>query len=297
MTKAPAPVALNDSRLVRFLTGLMAVDVDLSHQDFSQKLGQLLNFSDSITLSGMYEKLEKLEFQPEQQLQQAARQEFLRVRQLLLEFILKSFAPEESLVRVKYPAPPAATVGGLDISEKDKLALYESYRVFYVSQQREMDLKIQYLTAAIRKMMNGWSIELAKLSLLDKTMSEMLAPHKRKFFAVVPNLMGKRFEHLFLEDQQLQLAIKNDLAADAETVNQGPPGWYPKLRSEIQQLLLAELDVRLQPALGLVEAIDADSTILNNIENESASELVNNSLNNSPDDIASDIVEPELEKV
>ena len=288
MTKAPTPVALNDSRLVRLLTELIALDVDLSHQDFSQKLGQLLTFSDSITLSGMYEKLSRLQFQPDTALQaSAAKNEFLRVRQLLMGFIVKSFAEGDALVRVRYPAPPESGIAGMDLSEKDQQALYESYRVFYVSHQREMDLKLQTLSAAIRKLMSGLSDDLAKLSLLDKTMSEMLAPHKRKFFSAVPALMGKRFEHLLQEQHQLQLAIKRNEEQIDKEKNDGAnsrvqdpvetaaiPNWYPKLRGEIQQLLLAELDIRLQPALGLVEAIADDPVVKERLLKENHQEAV-----------------------
>jgi hypothetical protein len=36
----------------------------------------------------------------------------------------------------------------------------------------------------------------------------------------------------------------------------GKPDWARQLRKDIQALLLAELDLRLQPVLGLVEAIE-----------------------------------------
>ncbi|HCB41034.1 MAG TPA: DUF3348 domain-containing protein, partial [Gammaproteobacteria bacterium] len=39
---------------------------------------------------------------------------------------------------------------------------------------------------------------------------------------------------------------------------QAQPGWLQQFRKDVQALLLAELDLRLQPVLGLVEALERE---------------------------------------
>ncbi len=54
MTQALPQVSLGSSRLVRFLTDLSVSDTQVSHRQFTERLGQLIDFSDSINLSAAH---------------------------------------------------------------------------------------------------------------------------------------------------------------------------------------------------------------------------------------------------
>jgi len=90
--------------------------------------------------------------------------------------------------------------------------------------------------------------------------------HQRKVFAVIPGLLRKRFEHLLHEYRELeqqrehselsssQQANNNSIqSTDTETLLEI---FNKKFCTETQGLLLAELELRLQPVIGLIEALN-----------------------------------------
>ena len=56
------------------------------------------------------------------------------------------------------------------------------------------------------------------------------------------------------EEHRLQRAAPSEPGTPA-TAGSAPPAWLPRFRQDMQRLLLAELDLRLQPAQGLVDAL------------------------------------------
>ena len=74
----------------------------------------------------------------------------------------------------------------------------------------------------------------------------MLQLQQRKSFAVIPKLLAVRFEQLLREHSN-----KQDSQLDGEA-------WLHKFRTEMQGVLLAELEVRLQLVQGTIEAIHED---------------------------------------
>jgi hypothetical protein len=63
-----------------------------------------------------------------------------------------------------------------------------------------------------------------------------LSPREQALFASVPALLGQHFERL----------------RQTEDIH---PAWMDAFRSDMQGLLLAELDVRFQPVEGLLAAL------------------------------------------
>mgnify|MGYP000182031623 CR=1 FL=1 len=242
MTQAPPNVSLNGSRLIRFLSDLAVSDVEVSHKQFTEKLGQFVSFSDAITLSSVHSKLSRMAFEPTEASNESVRNEFLRVREVLVTSIIKSFTPSTGPATISLPIPKVDT-------PRDKAMSFEPYQRFYARHQREMDFKIQSLQLYVRDGVSGLSLELAQLAELDAALGDVLAIHTRRLFAVIPTLLSKRFEYLRKEYQQA-------LANPAVTEWANPGGWLHAFYQEMQGLLLAELDVRLQPTLGLVEALN-----------------------------------------
>jgi hypothetical protein len=95
------------------------------------------------------------------------------------------------------------------------------------------------------------------LAALDSAFDAILGERESKLLALIPLLMEQRFGHLFQAHQQ-QLAHTQQ--ADHPALWLKPGGWLARYLEELQTVLLAELDLRLQPTLGLIEALQDQKT-------------------------------------
>lgn len=242
-----AQLSLNSSRLIRALAELDVLGDGASVKDFGSRFGELFALTDSIGLSDMHYELTKLRFQPREQPADTIIANFIDQRQALLELIGRNFlaGPEHSRVRNRYPA----FRNGL---EPEQLCSFEPYQRFYAALQRQMDFEVQHIQSFVRDGAAGLSAELAKLVLLDSTLGDTLNGHARKLFPVVPRLLGVRFAFLHQQHQQSEPQPEHDQPANWI----GTGGWLDQFRLDCHMLLLAELDIRMQPVLGLIEAIE-----------------------------------------
>lgn len=251
MNQASTHTSLNGSRLVRFLSELSVADIEVSHKHFTERLGQLIDLSDSVALSAAHGKLSALTAIPDTDKPVSAEAviaEFLAVREAVVQFIINSFVVGSgagwlSLPVVKADAPVAEAPG------------YEPYQLFYGTHQREMAFKVKKLRSNTRATVAGQSSTLAQLVALDTAMDVTLAAHTHKLFAGVPKLLATRFQHLYQQHRQgvTERQLDDDPQQWAE-----PGGWLGQFTAEMQGLLLAELEVRLQPVVGLIEALNEE---------------------------------------
>jgi hypothetical protein len=112
-------------------------------------------------------------------------------------------------------------------------------------------LSIQPLRVNVREALAKTSPKLRKLAELDATFEKILREREIKMLAKVPVLLKKRFEQLFKEHQQ-KLADSGQADNPSGWVQAG--GWLARFCSDMQMLLLAEAELRLQPVMGLIEA-------------------------------------------
>jgi hypothetical protein len=119
-----------------------------------------------------------------------------------------------------------------------------------------MELGIQPLRVNAREALAKASPRLRKLAELDAMFEKILRERESKLLSRVPILLGKRFTQLFNEHQQ-------KLADAGQTDNPAgwtrPGAWLARFCNDMQMLLLAEADFRLQPAIGLMEAFKQDT--------------------------------------
>jgi hypothetical protein len=217
----------SSSRLVRLLSDLASVDVEASKQDVAERLGEWLTVFDAITLHAEHQAIDvgKDKKPSDARLAKAPalEEEFHRVRTTLAQSITASGAPPatEKHVRNHVPQPeaPLETDPG-----------YAPHRQRYLAQQRQMALRIDALRVYVREALTQVSPQLGQLASFDAVMDERFGAREQKLLSTVPVLLERRFKHLRTTQQQ-------DLF--------GP---------EIQEVLLAELEVRLQPVVGLIEA-------------------------------------------
>ena len=246
-SRPSSKLSLNSSRLIRALAELDVLGNTYSAKDFGQRFGQLFALTDSIGLSDMHYELTKLRFHPREQQAGEIIDGFIEQRQALLELVSRNFLAGEqhSRVRNRYPAFRQGLT-------PEQLSSFEPYQRFYGALQRQVDFEIQHIQSFVRDGAGGLSAELAQLVLLDSTLSDTLNGHARKLFPVVPRLLGARFE--FLRQQHSQALFNTEQDQPESWSKTG--GWLDQFRLDCHKLLLAEIDIRMQPVLGLIEAIE-----------------------------------------
>lgn len=226
MTQALTPAPHRNVRLVRLLSDFALIEEDWPHREFADRLGQMLNFADSILLADAHKTKPKPGIEVEADPSAEIKQAVLHTKSRLVQGVIESCSETVERPKIRWPA--------LKADANDDLP-YERVHGFYISHQREQDQALRMIRSSARDVMSGSSPNLQKLATLDRVLEETLWDHCRRFYAMIPALFERRFQ-------------------DLQSV--GRPGWLNQLRKDIQALLLAELDLRLQPVLGLVEAIE-----------------------------------------
>lgn len=259
MSYASPQLSLNGSRLIRTLAELDVLDDEYSPKDFGRRFGQLFALTDSISLSDMHYELTKLRFEPREKQAEEIIENFVAQRQTLVDLISRNFlaGEEHRGVRNRFPA-------FRDGLKPEQLSSFDAYQRFYAALQRQMDFEVQHLQSYVRDGVAGLSSSLAKLVLIDTTLGDTLNGHAKRLFPVVPRLLAARFEFLRQEHYQALFNPEQDELANWITTG----GWLDRFRLDCHSLLLAELDIRLQPVLGLIEALQEH---LENQQTENAS--------------------------
>jgi hypothetical protein len=230
MARALTPTPFHSSRLLRILTDLAAVQAAAPGTAFAERLGLWVDYTDAITLCAVHSASPTgIPASPPDAGPSAWDTECARLRASL----------ERAITSARPPAPEAADAALADAaapSARDITAAYEPYRRYYLAQQRDLALKVPPLRSRVREALAQGSPAQQQLAALDAALDGILGERETRLLAALPQLLKKRFAHL-LKSQAL-----------------GPFG------HELQTVLLAELDLRLQPALGLVEALQQDTT-------------------------------------
>ncbi len=120
---------------------------------------------------------------------------------------------------------------GLD---SDGTADIAPYRRACQARQRAMAAAIGPLRTRLRSALAAASPGLSRLALLDATLDTALGERER-------HLLGGVVAHLEQQFRRAQQA--------------GAEGWLARFHQDMQGALLAELDLRLQPAQGLLDAL------------------------------------------
>ena len=116
---------------------------------------------------------------------------------------------------------------------------FATYRQRYSRCQLAMETQIVPLRRRLRATLADRSPALAKLAELDTVMEQVVGARERSLLATVGARLEPRFD-------QLRVA--------AGEPSPGVPPWLEQFRQEMRGLLRAELDLRLQPVEGLLEA-------------------------------------------
>lgn len=252
MTRALTRTNLPNSRLIRILTDLAMLDAVESATALAEKLGLWMDLNDAITLCAVHNASATKPQTTASALDTDAGTTLVgnlaRLRTSLVNSITKGSSPRDAKKREALPLPK------LDVT-MDAATAFEPYRRYYLAHQRDMDTRIGPLRAQVRDVLAKASPALRTLAALDAVFEGMLSERESKLLSRLPGLLAQRFEQLHQTHPPAE-------AAHAGNASLGmPPGtWLARFGHELQTVLLAELDLRLQPTVGLIEAFNHQTT-------------------------------------
>ncbi|QYF93338.1 DUF3348 domain-containing protein [Massilia sp. PAMC28688] len=244
MTRILPPSSFHSSQLLRCLADLDLLPGTEPVSDFAQGLGQWLHFTDAIALSSVLDAgLGAIPSQGQAQLAETAARlatEFERIQSFMTASIIKSCSPGGAKSHIKWPLPIEGEVS------------YVPYRRFYEAHQRDMELSVEPLRVNLRAALARATPGLRKLAELDVVMDKFLRPREAQLLARVPMLLQKRFDALYAAHLD-HLSVSGQ--PDSPAAWMQPDGWLASFCQNLQTLLLAEADLRLQPSAGLLDAL------------------------------------------
>lgn len=199
MAPALPRTGFNSSGLVRLLAALAVADVAGPKQNFADRLGLWLDWTDAIALSTA---LQAGPAAPSPGAKPAAAppvptptptsgitEEFTRVRADLAKLISTDavFRADQPGSSVPPPVPGAHAAGGLD---------FAPYRRSHRAHQRAMEARIGPLRSQVRAALSRRSPALGRLAALDAVLDQALAARERHLLSTVPTLLEARFRRL-----------------------------------------------------------------------------------------------------
>lgn len=246
MTPSLSPADLHASGLVRLLTSLLEPPVNHGTVAIAERLGRLLDMNGSLKLSQVHARLARLSFEADPTLARSLEASCQDVRKALEQRIHDSFTIRERTgFHIKLPELAADT-------PLDRCPPFEPYLRFYQAHQREFGFRLQALQADARQAASGVSLRLTRLAVLDRVLGDFMQPLTQRSLAQIPRLLGQRFSQRFQSYRQ-QLDASFTPTLDDWQV---PEGWLTQFHTELKSTLLLEIDLRMQPILGLIEAIN-----------------------------------------
>lgn len=221
--RAAARTNFASSRLLRLLGAALegGRDADTSRHDVAERLAQWLSAVDTVRLhaalpAGPVEALSPTLSPAAKALHERAQAELTQVRAVLQQ----SMATQAS--QALRDAPHEVDAG------------HAPHRKRHLDQQAQMATKIAALRARLRQALSQASPRLRQLAALDAVLEQTLSGREQKLMAAVPLLFERRFEQL----------------------RQARPGdWHSAFVTEMQEVLQAELELRLQAPMGLMHAL------------------------------------------
>lgn len=256
-----ALTSLNSTRLVRLLSNINDLDVRTSQAHFAEKFGQMIHFSSAINLLRSLDDDSGTGFNSSKLTEKEIRNGFLNAQAELVRFIAASFVPSSRRLDDQLPNAESLhahceLTGVFSAKQKGKskkkVTAFEPFRKFYMSRQSDLEIKVQHLRSEIRDAVSGIAPACAQLARIDEALFESLFDVSLEIFAVIPKLLEKRFSQLFASHRKE--FPENPEVADFERWME-PGGWISAFCIEMRELLLAELEVRLQPVVGMIDAL------------------------------------------
>lgn len=226
----------SSSRLVRLLGDWTPPVAAAPGMDFAERLGLWLNAFDAIALQAAQQSIKAITAPSDRPLQAPRSQpqpvdaELQRVRGALASAIARD----------------PLSGGAADVA-------YAAYRQRHAELQRHMDQMVGTLRDHVRQAMSRLSPRLRQLAALDAALEQWLAPREQAVLPTVAALAERRFEQL---RRAHQAALEADGRQDDPALWREAGGWLHAFERDWRQAVSAELELRLEPVAGLVDAIN-----------------------------------------
>lgn len=242
---------LGSSRLVRLLQEWAQVDGELARHDVAERLGHWLSAFDAVKLDGALQTIASYPSQTKLRGQAvdagAVARQVNQVKADLTALITAKVTPE----RPTLPAAPRTLLHTLEEDDARTESKYAPHYQRYLGLQKQMETAVGALRAQVRQMLSKGSPALRQLVALDAVMEQMLGPREQKLWASVPVYLERRLEHWRQHHQQ---AITGQGGDDDPIRWRQAGGWIAAFEHDMRDMMLAELQQRLQPVVGLMEA-------------------------------------------
>lgn len=212
----------------------------LPSQSLSARLGQWIDWRHAVALSAALDARPSPPATEDSPHAHGEDGEYARVRAVLVKAI------EGDRVFALAASPPGATAAGETTGPEDAPPDYAFFRQRYVALQQVMEAEASHLRGRVRGMAARQAPSLQQLAAMDAVMERALGRHERALLSALPELLGKHFERL-----------RHTAHDSPEGTSAARPAtaWLDLFLKDMQRLLLAELDIRLQPAEGLLAAL------------------------------------------
>jgi hypothetical protein len=250
MTHGLTRTTFNRTNLVRILSEITLEAIDPKY-DFGERLGQWLDFSDALVLFSAL-KIEASRPPPESEaglatVSSTPQEQLARIRESLSTSIHNDGVFSAGAARIRFPTPlPQATA--------KEAADFSPYHRYYQAHQRDMSNAIATLRSQARKALGELSPAQRKLAQLDASFEQALLMRERNLLANIPILLARRFTQRY---QEHQATLAPD-SIDDPAAWTSPGNWLEAFCHDTKAMLLAELDLRLKPASGLIAALDRE---------------------------------------
>jgi hypothetical protein len=258
MLQAPQRTALSGPALVRLLARLADVEVAESRQSLSDRLSHWLGWTDAIALSSALNGNPPAVAAGARTFGRAEEDECVRVRASLV----KAIAGDSVFAATRRRGHAPSFVHNL---ATDAPVDYAEFRQRYLAIQQSMETGVGNLRGRLRGMLAAKTPAMARLAVVDAVMERALSERERNLLAAIPGLLAGHFERLreAAQKRQVEGSDSGDGKAGAKAASKPhtnaapltPNAWLDIFRKDMQSVLLAELDVRLQPVEGLLAAL------------------------------------------
>lgn len=240
------------SELLRFLASRGMADATQDTGDVGQRLGDWLDFRQAIALQSLIGSVDDPATQDRPATARVdasvLRRRLAEVRTALEQSILTGSVPAPGLARIEWPSAELE-------HPIDPKTAFDPLRRYAVGHQRQMESIIRSLRVQLRGMLDKGPTAQRQLCALDTIFESVLGARETRLLGQ----LNKGFEQRFAKTlkQHLKQLLQ---AAEADEPAPRTEPWLTPLLADMRQTLLAELDLRLQPVLGLVEALTQDKT-------------------------------------
>lgn len=239
--QAPRRATVRGPTFIRTLAGLTDADIPPPTRSLSDQLSQWVDWTHAVALSTALDGRPPAALLDDRILGSAEDDECARVRAALASAIVadRAFAA---------PAPRAQVAGAA--GDADETLEFAFYRQRYLVLQQTMEAGVGRLRERLRAMLTHGTPGMVRLAAVDAVMERALGRRERALLSAAPTLLNQHFERV---RQAALAAAAETAAADAQPA--ASTAWLETFRKDMRNLLLAELDVRLQPAQGMLAAL------------------------------------------